>query len=360
MRDDKQYFFVAVTNEDFPQFILTHQAKSSRIKKPIRELIGPFTDGAPLKATLRALRRLFPYCSCKQQHHVRCLNAHIGKCPGYCCLHPVRERPAKGVASATSGRLFSNGVKSPAPTEQKKEYQRSIRAITDILTGKRDTLVRHLEKEMKAAGTAHQFERALELQRTIERIRRVFENAQINASRQHNAAQHHGALEQLQIEFGLADLPHRIEGYDIANIHGQHATGSMIVFTDGRADPSEYRKFNIKTVRGSNDTAMLREVISRRFTHPEWQFPDVILVDGGKGQLNAIRTALGGLAIPVIALTKNSRHQGDHVFSSLDTHVRYISDLSRPLRDLILHIDSEAHRFAISHYRRRHSKSLVK
>jgi len=320
LRDDKQYFFVAVTDEQFPQFILTHQAASSKIKKPIKELIGPFTEGLPLKSTLRMLRTLFPYCTCKQKHHLHCLNAHIGKCPGYCCL------------------------RQPSSKSQIAQYKKNVRAIRDILTGKRDALVRRLARQNPDIAL---------------RLLRVFQNAQINARRQTLSPRHHGALEQMTSEFGLHRTPNRIEGYDIANIQGQHATGSMVVFTDGRADNTEYRLFNIKDIEG--DVPMLRHILERRLTHPEWQYPDLILVDGGKAQLNAMIKTLKTMAIsiPVIALTKNDKHQGDHIFSSLDTQVRYLKDMPRQLRDLVLHIDSEAHRFAISHYRRRHRRAIA-
>lgn len=322
LRDDKQYFFVAVTDEVFPQFIITHQAASTKIKKPIKELIGPFTEGLPLKSTLRVLRTLFPYCTCKQKHHIRCLNAHIGKCHGYCCL------------------------RSPATRQQKTEYMKGVGTIKDILTGKRATVIRHMAKTNPDMAI---------------RLMRVFQNAQINARRQQMAPQHAGALEQLEHELGLVRIPRRIEGYDIANIQGQHATGAMVAFIDGRADNQEYRKFNIKNTEGG-DTGMLTEVITRRFLHPEWQYPDLILVDGAKAQLNAIVRALHrlGLAIPVISIKKNIKHQAEYLLSSLNPVSYKLIDLPRPIRDLVTHIDSEAHRFAISHYRRRHSRSLVK
>lgn len=297
MRDDKQYFYVVTTKEDFPKFIATHQPETP-------DAIGPFTEGAPLKATLRTLRRLYPYCTCKQTHHLRCLNAHIGMCPGYCCL------------------------KTSATRTQKAEYRRNIRAIRDLLTGKK--LLKKLAQ--------------------YPYIQRVFQNARIVSHLQYPG-------DQLQKAFGLADIPHRIEGYDIANIQGQHATGSMIVFTDGSADRNEYRKFTIKTVIGANDTAMLREVLTRRMNHAEWPLPDLIIVDGGKGQLNAARAIIK--TIPILALTKNDKHQGDHLFSSLSSEVSYLTDLPQPVANLILHVDSEAHRFAIAHYRRRHGRSLT-
>ncbi|MEK7637907.1 MAG: GIY-YIG nuclease family protein [Patescibacteria group bacterium] len=336
MRDDKQYAYVALTDEAFPQPIVTHQVRSLRIKKPFKRLIGPFTDAGALTMTIRLLRGLFPYCTCKQKHFMKCLNAHIGKCPGYCCL------------------------KAPATAAQKKEYARTIRAITDILTGKRDTLIGRLEIQMKHLGKTQKLDEALGLQRRIERIRRVFENAQLVAGRRALTGRHLGAISQLVNELGLADEPKRIEGYDVAHIQGNHPSGAMAVFTDGHPDRAQYRLFNLHA-DAVGDTAQLREIMVRRLKHDEWPLPDLILVDGGIAQMNTMVRALdsAGHHIPVIALTKNDKHQADHLFSSLDSNIRMLADLPRAMRDLLVHIDTEAHRFSISHYRRRHRKSLV-
>jgi excinuclease ABC subunit C len=336
MRDDKQYAYVGLTDEEFPQPIVTHQVRSPRIKKPFKQLIGPFTDVGSLTMTVRWMRGLFPYCTCKQKHHVRCLNAHIGKCPGYCCL------------------------KAPATAAQKAEYRRHIRALTDILTGKRDTLLRRLETQMKALGAAHRLDEALELQRRIGRIRHVFENAQLVAGRRRVTGRHIGASEQLVSELGLVDIPKRIEGYDVAHMQGSHPSGAMAVFTDGRPDKAQYRLFNLHS-DAVGDTAQLREMITRRMKHAEWPLPDLILVDGGIAQLHALVRTLNaaGHFIPVIALTKNDKHQADHLFSGLDSKIRILTDLPRAMRDLLVHIDNEAHRFSIGQYRRRHRKGLV-
>jgi excinuclease ABC subunit C len=102
-------------------------------------------------------------------------------------------------------------------------------------------------------------------------------------------------------------------------------------------------------------------MLQRRLRHDEWPLPDLILVDGGKAQLNTIVRTLdaAGHSIPVIALTKDDRHQADHLLSSLDSQVRMLTDLPRPLRSLVVHIDNEAHRFSIGQYRRRHRRSVV-
>ncbi len=297
-RDDKNYFYVAVTDEEFPQLILTHQHQQTKIRKPIKELIGPFTDGVPLKVTLRVLRNLFPTCTCKQKHHLRCLNAHIGKCPGYCCL------------------------KMPATVTQKKEYAHNIRAVRDVLTGKRDVLIRRLARTMPDIAL---------------KLFRVFKNAQINARNQRFT--------------GHTDAPARVEGYDIANIQGQYAVGAMAVFTDGMPDKNEYRLFNIK-IRGG-DTDMLREMLERRLKHKEWPLADLVVIDGGKAQLNTAiavfnKSKVEDVKLRIVAVTKDERHRA----------ARVVGNIQGVDKKFAFAVDAEAHRFAVSRYRLRHRKVL--
>lgn len=339
MRDDKNYFFVGFTKEDFPRIILTHQpAKKSDGGFPA-DYIGPFTDGAALKATLRYLRRVFPYCSCKQKHNNYCLNYHIGKCPGYCCL----KKYAAGQA--------------PADKKEKiREYRANISAIREILEGKKDSFLKKLEKEMISLGKKKELEKAIELQSRIEKIKTVFENARIISEDGGNEPK----ITALKKALGLAALPRRIEGYDISNISGVQAVGAMVVFTNGRADKNEYKKFKIQTIAGADDTGMLTEILERRLKHEEWAKPDLILVDGGIGQFNAVSKVLARASwnVPVVALTKDDRHQGVKIIVSGRSDTIYIESLPREARDLVLAVDSEAHRFAISYYRALHRRTL--
>ena len=194
--------------------------------------------------------------------------------------------------------------------------------------------------------------------------------------------------------FKLKYLPRRIEGYDISNIQGKFATGAMAVFIDGQPDKDQYRKFKIKQGNKSDDIAMLKEILTRRFNHPEWPYPDLIIVDGGRAQLNIVTKIIYGhrktigLAmtqnqIPIIALTKDTRHRGDHIYtsnpvkSSADNYGTSppplwdcpkwwgankksaipLTKLPPIVHNLILKVDAEAHRFAISYYRKLHRKN---
>ena len=362
LRDDKQYFFVGFTNDNFPRIFLTHQPYSSggRIlaprpgepvpsvpplrgspsttgfkNRPPAEFVGPFTDGASLKATLKFLRNIFPYCTCSQKHHNFCLNYHIGKCLGVCCL------------------------KETQPREQHKRYMANIKALRDILNGRRPLLVKELKKEMEIAGKKHDFTRAIELRTKLERLERVFYNAQVIKHSEILKSFNSGLPKLLKTRKPII----RIEGYDVSNIQGKHATGSMVTFINGLPDKNFYRKFNIKTVRGSNDTAMLREILERRLNHPEWPFPDLILIDGGKGQLNAALTTLRESGIKnyesrIIALSKDAHHKGHQIFIPNRKQPLPLTKLGVTDKNLLLTIDSEAHRFAINHYRKLHRNTL--
>ncbi|MEK7600673.1 MAG: hypothetical protein AAB463_01790 [Patescibacteria group bacterium] len=330
MRDDKQYLFVETTEEAFPRIIVTHQPSSAGAH-------GPFTDAGALKSTLRTLRTLFPYCTCTQKHYVRCLNAHIGKCLGVCCL------------KATDG-------------VDARPYRRNIQAIMGILGGKRASVLASLTRAMKQAAQRGALEEALSLQKTIDHMGKVFANAQINARLQPIA--HSEALEALQKTLKLPKTPLRIEGYDIAHMQGSYATGSLVVFKEGAPFKGAYRKFRIHAGGKPDDTAMLTEVLTRRLAHrpgvaygaQAWELPDCIIVDGGKAQYNAMRAVLEkhGLTIPVIAFTKDERHIGSHLTTSRG--VLPLPTLPRSVQTLVGHIDNEAHRFAIQYYRSLHLK----
>ncbi|MBU1075405.1 excinuclease ABC subunit UvrC [Patescibacteria group bacterium] len=171
------------------------------------------------------------------------------------------------------------------------------------------------------------------------------------------------AISELGKKLGIKKVLRRIEAYDISNIQGTNAVGSMVVFSDGLSDKSQYRKFSIKTVRGANDVAMMREVLSRRFQKIKsdkknhWALPDLIILDGGKGQLGAGVSVLekNNIRIPIIALAK----QEEEIFIPSRKNSMKISHISESLK-LIQRIRDEAHRFAIGFYRSQHRKSIHK
>lgn len=146
----------------------------------------------------------------------------------------------------------------------------------------------------------------------------------------------------------------RIEGYDISNLSGSLAVGSMVVFEKGKKKSSDYRKFRIKRVKGQNDVKSLREVLLRRLKHKEWKMPDLILLDGGKGQLSAGKK----IDIPILALAKRGKHSGK-LYSRFSKNFTDLEELPLELRNLFLRIRDEAHRFAISYHKLRRKKSIL-
>ena len=341
LRDDKQFFYVVFSNGNFPKISITHQPRQDT------DFVGPFTDGTALKTTLRYLRKAFPYCACKKPHNNFCLNYHIGKCAGFCCLK-----------------------KTELSIEYKvlREYKKNIKALKNILSGKKILVIKSIEKEMKTTAKKGGLQKAIELRRKLKSIKRVFDNAKIlntkylilNTKTEKESSY---PLKQLTRIVGMNRLPRRIEGYDIAHIQGKYAVGAMTVFTlqqssgqvDYNPDKNEYRKFKIYTKNTPDDTAMLKEILIRRFNHPEWPMPDLILIDGGKAQLNTAHKIVKN--IPIIALTKNEKHLGVKFFVTGKKNPISLSKIPADVKNLLLRIDSEAHRFAISYYRQLHERA---
>jgi excinuclease ABC subunit C len=377
LRDDKQYFYIELTKEELPKLIITHQPLNAKRYTLNANLIGPFTDGTALKTALKLLRRIFPYCACKQKHNNFCLNYHIGNCPGFCCL---KQQNPKSKGKSQKAKL---------------EYRKNIKAIKSILSGEKTSLIKKFEKEMNTLAREEKFEKAIELRDKIEKLKRVFENARIVDEMGQKETERFGALAELKKTLSLPALPQRIEGYDVSNIHGEFATGAMVVFTrsassgqaDFQPDKNKYRKFKIRAAGG--DTGMIQEILTRRLNHPEWPYPDLIIIDGGKGQLNAAKAAISKSKIQmtnkilIIALTKNIKHKGSHMYTSpvrssppkgfFGPRLRAgatsngvsnkkaavpLKKIPSAVRNLILRIDAEAHRFAIGYYRKLHRRNF--
>jgi excinuclease ABC subunit C len=173
------------------------------------------------------------------------------------------------------------------------------------------------------------------------------------------------ALAELKDKLNLPSTPQRMEGYDISNIQGTAAVGSMVVFIDGKPDTAHYRRFRIKTVEGADDYAMIKEVVSRRFSHygdsvtNSWaQKPDLVLIDGGKGQLASALKAMkenGAADVPIVSLAK----ENEEVFLP-DRSKPIPLPLDSPALSLLRRLRDEAHRFAVSYHRKLRSHRTFK
>lgn len=326
-RDDKNYFYVAITKEECPRVFITHQPKQ---KLEIRNLkleinyVGPFVEGAALKKTLKLLRKAFPYYTVRKHSKKECTWCHLKLCPG--------------------------------PSPDRKEYLGNIRRLINVLKGKSKTVLQNLKRDMKAASRSQDYEKAAKARDQISSLEKIISHARILEPVEAGNQQDWNAVQKkLQKILGTKKEVYRIEAYDISNIQGKEATGSMVVFTDGKPNKNLYRKFKIKIQGKPNDTAMVREILKRRLEHKEWPLPDLILVDGGKPQLNAAKEIVKK-RIPLATLAKRK----NELFLENRKIPILLKSLPREIFNLILQLRDEAHRFAISYHKRLREKSLLK
>lgn len=334
MRDDKNYFYAGVTaNDDFPKIFLTHQpGQEKRIKGKTQKIhyIGPFTSGSALKTTLRMLRNIFPFCTCKEMHKRPCLNAEIGRCPGYCCLKTTDHKKQK---------IYRD------------EYRKNIRNIIGVLSGREKNILKELKREMRQSIKDENFELAAKRRDEIIGLENVISHSShIENDFPKTFLNWPKIQKNLKVILGIKI--ERAEGYDISNISGTEATGSMVVFIDGKPSKSEYRKFKIRNVSGPNDIAMHEEVMARRLTHPEWKYPELMLIDGGRAQLNGAVLAvrkLKNFKIKIAALAKRE----EELYIEGRNKPTKLSSLPPDVAFFFQRIRDESHRFARRYHLKR-------
>jgi len=326
-KDDKNYFYVAIEQNEkkIPYVFITHRPKQISNS----QYIGPFVEGTALKMTLRFLRRAFPYYTTKNHPKTKCTWCHLGLCPG--------------------------------PNPDLREYRKNIKKLILVLKGKSSAVLNSLKKEMNNLSKENKFEEAARVRDRIHNLQQVMSHAGVINGGQElvvnlTAVKNTTILNEL---LGLQKIS-RIECYDVSNIQGKSATGSMAVFVNGRPDKNQYRKFKIKIENTPNDIAMLKEILTRRLSHPEWEYPEVILIDGGIAQLNIAisvkneRPETSG--IKVISIAKRNKDlyiEGKNGFVPLKS-------LPQEIYNLVLQLDNEAHRFAITYHKKLRKNELLK
>ncbi len=273
LKDDKQFIFIKVTTaEQFPVV--------SYIRRPLDDnatYFGPFTSSDAVRRAMKMLRRAFPYVTHETLPARACLQFHLGLCPG------------PEIAAITS-----------------TEYRRNIKQLMMYLRGQQAKLIQQLEKNMLVASKRKNYEAAGKSRDQLRDLKALSLQMIFGDKEAFD-------LSKDQALVGLADrlgipVPRRIEGYDISHLQGTDNVASMVVFTDGVPNRDQYRKFKMK-LAGNDDFAHMREVILRRFSKladRDWPKPDLILIDGGKGQLMAALDAMEekGINIPTIGLAK--------------------------------------------------------
>lgn len=331
--DDKNYFFIAIAKERFPKIFITHQPNSKKqnqrekSKNGQTEYIGPFIDGRSLKQALKALRKILPYRTCRFMPKKPCLYFSLKLCPAPCI-----------------GKI------------EEKIYRKDINILKEIFNGKKSSIVKKMKKEMAKLSEKQNFEKAALVRNKIFSIENAFgKNSAGNAPRTNDWRK--TETEMRKIINGRKKIK-RIEAYDISNIQGKQSTGSMVVFTNGFPDKNNYRKFKIKISGKPNDTAMIKEVLERRFLHKEWKYPELILIDGGKPQIGAaikVRDQIpAAKSINIIALAKRN----NELFIGEKKKPILLSQQPRGVFNLVLKLRDEAHRFAISYHKKLRKKQM--
>lgn len=369
MRDDKRYVYIKLsTEEDFPRVFMARQIdKTGRY-------FGPFTSVEAVRETLKVVRKVWPFRSCSTLPAKSCLYYRIGKCPGVCEGRMSKEDYGKVIKEIS---LFLDG-KIDKITEEYRKESGILQKKFEKLKKRRETFALSLQgrnpdskptkKERTEADQILSEMDAIKLEQDkimfrMDNVKRVLAHANIIGLSEKYAAD---VIELAKI-LGLPKVPQRIEGYDISNTFGRGAVGSMVVFNNGEPEKGEYRKFRIKT-DAEGDIAMLEEVLSRRAARMKgakqsWPEPDLIIIDGGKAQLNVALKVLktNDLDIPVLSVSKGeglrSAKAPDKIFFPEQDKPLELP-LASPALHIIKRVRDEAHRFAIGYHREVRRKKM--
>jgi len=324
LRDDKTVTYIKITmNEEVPYLSFTRTPLDDKAT-----YIGPFYGKLAVEKAVRILRKIFPYYTKPYTGH-KTLNTDLGLTPG-----------------------IEIGKSTP------KEYKKTLKKLIRYLEGDREKLLKDLEKEMKNAASSGNFEEAAKARDELMGLKDLKKKI-VFSSEEFLDISSDQALKDLQKMLGLKEPPRRIEGYDISHQSGTNAVGSMVVFINGAATRENYRKFKIRG-SGYDDLKSMVEVISRRLKHTEWELPDLIILDGGITQVNAVLPLVSALNIPVIGRDKSGDHSKSAEVKIIFNNQLIRLDKTSHVARLIARIDEESHRFAITYHTLLKRKSMLK
>ncbi len=328
LKDGKSYPYLQIrVREEYPRVEITRTPRRRGVR-----LYGPFTSVSNLRAAVNVLQRVLQFRTCtlpikSSEDRWRWFRP--------CLLHSIRQ------CTAPCGFRVS-----------RDDYRRQIKKLILILEGKKSKLVHRMTRDMKAASAALQFEKAGRIRDEIAAL----EKLDLRGDSKNNDQPEVFPLDPkkgllgLRKVLGLAKTPRSIEGFDIAHLSGQDTVASLVSFLDGLPFKDYYRRYKLKTVEGVDDFASMREVVFRRFKRlhdEESVFPDILLIDGGKGQLNAALDAFRALGIEPPTLLSLAK-QEEEIFRPGESESIKLSRHSAALR-LLQYVRDEAHRFA-QHY----------
>lgn len=372
IKDDKDFLWVRVDkNQDLPYPELLRRPHMGPSPRGVR-YFGPFTDSTLLKEGISILRKLFLWRDCSstkfsfyKKKGKPCLEYYIKNCSAPCCDYI-----------------------------NKNDYQLAIRQLILFLEGKRQNLVKSLQREMKTLSNKKEFERAAKIRDRLRGLEHIGASLspKISKLNQNNNQIVNKIIDTINKELGYKvvlkdDI--RIEFYDISNTSGSNAVGSMIVWQEGEFARDQYRKFKVKYTKGPNDAGMMREILARRMermSNAKFQIssqiqslnikkdnsfiqkPDLIILDGGKPQLSVVTKLFQQLKIdiPLIGLAK----QDEEVFGIKNSQRLTVGHLEEfkllnitknsPEGFFVQRLRDEAHRFAIGYHKKLREKEAIR
>ena len=337
-KDGKSFPYLQITTrEDFPRIEVTRTPRSSGVK-----LYGPFLSASTLRGAVQVLQRIYKFRTCdldieeadtKWQWFRPCLLASIDQCTAPCNLRISKE-----------------------------EYRQDVRRLRMFMEGKKKKLLRQMREEMQSASDAREFEQAARLRDEIHFLETLDERGEIDTHAQPEVfhVDPKKGLVGLKKVLALDAVPRTVEGVDIAHLGGSDTVASVVQFIDGLPFKPAYRRYKIRGVQGVDDFRSLHEVVSRRFRHlaeADQVFPDLLLIDGGRGQLNAVMQAFEQLKLTPPTVLALAKREEEIYLPGVDEPLR-LSRHSFSLR-LLQYVRDEAHRFAQHYHHLLQSKSAL-
>ncbi len=318
-KDDKSWNYVVITEEIFPRVLLVRGRNLEEFVKKTKATatFGPYPHGGQLKEALKIVRKIFPFFDTKRP---------VGK-----------DEKRNG-----SGYAFNRQIGIYPKDSDPEAYAKTVRHIVTLFSGKKIALIKELEQDMKAAAKAQAFERAQEIKRQLFALQHIRDVSLIKT--QNDADWTRKGPETF-----------RVEGYDVAHLGGKSTVGVMAVIENGEPNKGEYRMFKIRAAAGGDDYAALTELLTRRFAHPEWRFPNLAVIDGGRAHLNAAAKAFRAMRrqnIPLISVVKDEKHRPREILGEKKIANEHEAE--------ILLANAEAHRFAIGRHRSSLRKSIFR
>jgi excinuclease ABC subunit C len=291
-RDDRSFIYIVIPKREYTKPLIVRGTDLKKFPATQAKIFGPYQSFYLLQNALRLIRRIFPYGNCQPNSGRACFDYQIGLCPGACI----------GAISAAA-------------------YKKNIDNIVLLLSGEKKRLIKKLMKENPDK---------LKALRHIQEVSLLTRDEDLS-----------------EVKIG------RIEGYDISHLQGRESYGSMVVFENGEAARLEYRLFKIKEAPAGDDERALAEVLLRRFKHPEWSQPNLIMIDGGSPQISFLTRILAAnnIRVPLIGISKLG---GDKLVFSVSAKKSW-RDLADNIKPTLLKVREEAHRFA--NYGRKRSLS---